>query len=469
MWTRFFSTCFIFLLLVGAATAQEAIRTSELSSVITAIPATPRVISNDPARYWVAAWRQDNSIVSRIIQKDGTLGPIKTLVTGISSSQNNFDLIFLRRTGNYLLAYEATDGLRVQSFSKHFAKQGISIVILKGKNMQPRLLMDEPGTRVFLFWLTGTGGRFFKRIELSESGHPVGPIINAIIAGQGNSFQAFAVANNPTNQIQFAVITQTHPTNGTKLLGIPFRIDGSMVRTEPFVFQNYPSASDVSGTAAFSSDGKGAVVWPAGNQIRYRFLTPEGIPTGTMTFIENVADATSNPSTVYDSKKEMFIQGWTKGSEIYASVNDPRLQAAKLEYDAIASASGKTLNAHTAYDRATGRLIVVWEEQNGNTYKVQATVFSVYIEEFEIEGVVTLRKDYHPPYVINGKKYLRKYHVKSGGKLYKAYITPETEVIGSLPKAGDRIHMEYYPLRKRYRGYAESIRVLPPSTQSSQR
>ena len=214
------------------------------------------------------------------------------------------------------------------------------------------------------------------------------------------------------------------------------------------------------GTAAFSANGKGAVVWHAENQIRYRFLTSEGTPTGNMTFIDNVADATSNPSTVFDSKKEMFIQSWTKGTKIYASVNDPLIESAELEYDAIAYASGTTLNAHTSYDRATGRLISVWEERNGNTFKVHATVFSVYIEEFEIEGVVKLRKDYNPPYVVNGRKYLMKFHVKSEGKLYRAYITPETEVIGAMPRTGDRIHMEYYPLRKRYRGYAESIRVL---------
>jgi hypothetical protein len=461
MWKWFFSTCFIFLLLVATATAQEAIRTSELSSLVTGTATTPRVISNDPARYWVAAWRQENSIISRIISKDGTVGPAKTLVTNISTSQNSFDLIFIRKAGNYLLVYEANDGIRVQSFNKHFGKVGPSTLIQRGASSQPRLLIDEPGARVFLFWLTGAGGRFFKRIELSTSGHPIGPSINILIAGQGNSFPSFAVANNPANQIQFAVITQTHPTNGTKILGVPFRIDGSLVRTEPFIFQQYQSILDVRGTAAFSSNGKGAVVWPNGSQILYRFLTPEGIPTGAVTFIENVADASSNPSTVYDSKKEMFIQAWAKGSEIFASVNDPLLQSAELEYDAIATASGKTLNAHTAYDRATGRLIVVWEEQNGNAYKVQATVFSVYIEEFEIEGTVTLRKDYNPPYVINGKKYLRKFHVKSDGKLYKAYITPETKVIGSMPQAGDRIHMEYYPLRKRYRGYAESIRVIP--------
>ena len=461
MWKLVFSTYSVFLILGFVAEAQEAIRSSVLSTPISNVSATPRVISNDPARYWVAVWRQENSIVSRIVHKDGTLGAIRTLVTGISASPRSFDLIYLRQSGNYLLAYEATDGLRVQPFNKHFGKQGVSTVIQKGvQEAQARFLVDEPAKRVFLFWFTGTGNRFLKRVELSSTGKHVSAIQNILFASQGSSFQAFSLAENPLNEIQFAVITQNNPVSGTKILGFPFRIDGSPVRAEPFNFQQLQSAPGAEGSAAFSSNGKGAVVWPGGNQIRYQFLTSEGIPTGNITFIENVADTTSNPSTVFDSRREFFVQAWTKGREIFASVNDPLLQSAELEYDAIDSASGTALNAHTSYDRATGRLVVVWEEQNGNAYQVHATVFSVYVEEFEIEGVVTLRKDYKPPYVLNGRTYLIKFHVKSDGKLYRAYITPETEVIGPMPKAGDRIHMEYYPLRKRYRGYAESIRVI---------
>ena len=97
MWKWIFSTYFVLLFFDPNAQAQETIRSSALSADISGISTTPRVISNDPARYWVSVWRQQNSIVSRIILKDGTLGSIRPLVTGITTSTRSFDLIYLRQ------------------------------------------------------------------------------------------------------------------------------------------------------------------------------------------------------------------------------------------------------------------------------------------------------------------------------------------------------------------------------------
>jgi hypothetical protein len=50
--------------------------------------------------------------------------------------------------------------------------------------------------------------------------------------------------------------------------------------------------------------------------------------------------------------------------------------------------------------------------------------------------------------------------VRSGGKLYRAYVTPESEIIGVLPKAGNQVRMVYEPFRGKYRGYVEEIEVV---------
>ena len=45
-------------------------------------------------------------------------GAIKTLISGISNSLDNFDFLYDRTTRKYLIAYESTDGLKVQSFNQ---------------------------------------------------------------------------------------------------------------------------------------------------------------------------------------------------------------------------------------------------------------------------------------------------------------------------------------------------------------
>jgi hypothetical protein len=457
MWKRFWSTYFILLLLVVTASAQETIQTSVLSPQVQGTPTTPRVINSHKS--WVAIWRQDNTIVARTVSKDGILGASQTLVTGLSPSARSFDLIFLRSSGNYLLAYEAADGLRVQLFNKKLARQAASNVIQRGvRDSQARFLLDEPSKRLFLFWLTADK-RFLKRVELSATGQISGNIINITTAPQQNSIQAFSLAENPLNEIQFAILTQGNPNNGAKILGAPFRADGSFVQPEPFLLQQVTGSGDFRASAAFASNGTGVAVWYSGTMIQHRFLTSEGTPSGSLSSIENAADPLSNPTTVYDSKKEVFLQAWTKGRTILASAIDLNQKSDEHEFEPMAEAAGNALNAQASYDRASGRSIIVWEEQTGANYKVQATILTVHLEEFIIEGVVTHQKDYDPPYTVNGIAYSKKFHVKSNGKTYRAYLTKYSEIIGPLPKNGDRVIMGFEPFRKRYRGYIESIQI----------
>jgi hypothetical protein len=461
MWKRFLSTSFVLITFITALNAQDSIRTAVLSATFSDIPGTPRVVNNEPGRFWVVAWRQNGapaSIQCRIMRSDGTLGSIKTLVSSPSNSLRSFDLAYLRQTENYLLAYELPDGLYVQSFNKNFVRQGAAIAIQKGVHeTQARFLITSSSKRMFLFWLAA---QQFRRIELAPNGKPLSAIHNLITAQSATTFEAFSVAENPTNGIQYAILNQSAQIGGTKILGIGFHLDATRVNQIPFVLQQSPTKITSNPDVSFSTDGKGLGVWHSGGQIHYRFLSSQGNPSAPAKFFTDTADANSNPVSTFDSKKEVFVEAWTESSGVFASAIDPLYATQEAEFKSIASANGMALNADLSFDRATGKSLLAWEEQTGNTFRVHATLFQIHSEEFAVQGTVVLRKDYKPPIQLNGKKYLYKFHVRSGGKLYRAYVTPESEIIGNLPKAGNQIRMIYEPFRGKYRGYVERIEIV---------
>jgi hypothetical protein len=461
MWKRFLSTCFVLLAFISALNAQDAIKSAVLSGSFSDISGTPRVVNNEPGRFWVVVWRQNGnaqSIQCRIMRSDGTLGSVKTLVSSTSNSVRTFDLVYLRQTGNYLLAYELPDGVYVQSFNKNFVRQGPAIAIQKGVHeTQTRFVISSSSKRIFLFWLTA---QQVRRVELAANGRPSSTIQNLLTTQPGTTFESFSVAENPANGIQYAILNQSVQIAGTKVLGIGFHLDGTRVNQTPFVLQQSATKINSNPDVSFSAEGKGLAVWHSGGQVRYRFLSLPGNPSAPVKFFADTADVNSNPVAAFDSKKEVFVESWTKGQQVFASAIDPVYAAQESEFKSVASANGMALNADLSFDRATGKSLIAWEEQTGNTFRVHATLFQIHSEEFAVQGTVVLRKDYKPPIQLNGKKYLYKFHVRSGGKLYRAYVTPESEIIGNLPKAGNQIHMIYEPFRGKYRGYVEKIEVI---------
>jgi hypothetical protein len=461
MWKRFLSTSFVLITFITALNAQDSIRTAVLSATFSGIPGTPRVVNNEPGRFWAIVWRQNGSppsIQCRIMRSDGTLGSVKTLVTSPSSSLRSFDLAYLRQTGNYLLAYELPDGLYVQSFNKNFVRQGAAIAIQKGVHeTEARFLMTSSSKRMFLFWLAA---QQFRRIELGSSGKPLSTIQNLFSAHNATTFESFSVAENPANGIQYAILNQTEQIGGTKILGIGFHLDATRVNQTPFVLQQSPTKMISNPDVSFSPGGKGLGVWHSGGQVRYRFLSPQGNPSGPVKFFADTADANSHPVSTFDSKKEVFVSGWTKAGQVFASAIDPLYATEEAEFKSIASTNGMALNSDLSFDRATAKSLLAWEEQTGNTFRIRATLFQIHSEEFTVQGTVVLRKDYKPPLQLKGKKYLYKFHVRSGGKLYRAYVTPESEIVGNLPKQGNQVRMIYEPFRGKYRGYVESIEIV---------
>jgi hypothetical protein len=463
MWKRILSTCLFLLILITSLNAQESIRTATLSTVFSDIQGTPRIAINEPGRFWVVVWRQNGlqaAINCRIMRADGTLGSVRTLENSVSSQQGNFDLIYLRQSNNYLLAYELQDGLYVQSFNRNFVRQGTAVPIQKSvHDTQPRFLISSSSKRIFLFWVAGQS-KIIRRVELESNGNYAGSAQNLITAATSTTFESFSVAENPMNGIQFAIMNQAAQNGGTKILEMGFHLDGTGVNQSPFVLQQFATKVMSRPDVSFSQAGQGLSAWHAGGQIRYRFLSSQGNPSAPSKFFANAGDVNSNPVTTFDSKKEVFVEAWTKGAGIFASAIDPLLATEQAEFKSIASANGMAINADLSFDRATGKSIVAWEEQIGNTFRIHATLFQIRGEEFAVQGTVVLRKDYKPPLQLNGKKYLYKFHVKSGANLYRAYVTPESEIVGPLPSVGTEVRMIYEPFRGKYRGYVESIQII---------
>ena len=403
------------------------------------------------------------------MRSDGVLGSIRTLVNAPSLAIRGFDLAYLRQSANYLLAYELQDGLYVQSFNRNFIRQGPAIAIQKGVHeTQPRFLLSSSSKRIFLFWLAGhdvSGNKMIRRVELEPGGRNSGAIQNLIVTPAATTFESFSVAENPKNGIQFAIINQSAQSGGTKILGIGFHLDGTRANQTPFVLQQFATKIISHPDVSFSSAGEGLGVWHAGGQVRYRFLSSQGNPSAPSKTFSNAGDLNSHPVATFDSKKEVFVESWTKGTEVFASAIDPIHATQEIEFKSIASASGMAINADLSFDRATGKSILAWEEQTGNTFRIHATLFQIHGEEFTVQGTVVLRKEYKPPIQLNGKKYLYKFHVRSDDKLYRAYVTPESEIVGSLPKEGNQVRMIYEPFRGKYRGYVERIQVIPNASE----
>lgn len=460
MWKRCLATCFVLFTFITAVNAQDSIRTAVLSTIFSGIPGTPRVVNNEPGRLWVVTWRQNgvpSSINCRIMRSDGTLGSVRTLVSSPSNALRSFDLAHFRPSATYLLAYELQDGLYVQSFNQNFVRQGAAVAIQKGVHeTQPRLVISS-SKRIYLFWLAA---KAIRRIELAPSGRHLSAIQNLITASTDSAFESFSVAENPANGIQYAIINQSAQSGGTNILGIGFHLDGTRVNQTPFVLQQFTTKINSNPDVSFSPSGKGLGVWHAGGEVRYRFLSSQGNPSAPTRVFPDSGDINSNPVTTFDSKKEVFVEAWTKGEGVFASSIDPLYATQESEIKSIASVSGMAVNADLSFDRATGKSVLAWEEQTGNNFRIRATLFQIHSEEFAVEGTVVLRKDYKPPLQLNGKKYLYKFHVRSAGKLYRAYVTPESEIVGALPKAGNQVHMIYEPFRGKYRGYVESIQVV---------
>jgi hypothetical protein len=392
------------------------------------------------------------------VRRDGTPSGLKTLLSG--TRVKAFNLLYTRKTGNYLLAYQTGGMLRVQILSRNLSRLGPSILIQRGvKQARPEFIADRGSNRIFLLWLGGDS-KTIRIQEIGANGHPIGTSIALVKAGTATSFRSFNAAANPKGR--HLIVSNEAIGTSTRIAGYLFDSNSKLVRPSAIVFHQIPATSAGEPVSVFSVESaNGVAAWSAGNQIRYRFLNPQGTFAGRAQTIQNAADASSERIAAYhDLKKEEFVAVWAKGKELLASIIKP-VRSTNIEKPSkIANGEGVAINPSVAYDAAAARALIVWEERASNSLRIRSAVVLVRAEEFAVQGRVVLRKDYDPPFIVNEYKYLAKLHVRSNGKLYRAYVTPETEVVGTLPREGDTIRMIYEPFRSKYRGYVEEIRIL---------
>src|SRR5580765_4558754 len=109
MLRKIFYTACVIIVLASGAVGQETLKTLTLSNVFTDIAGTPRVTRNGSKNLWLVAWRQNPSkIMGRLVQSDGTLGPVKTMVSNVTAFEQNFDISYDSTNFTYLLAFENT-------------------------------------------------------------------------------------------------------------------------------------------------------------------------------------------------------------------------------------------------------------------------------------------------------------------------------------------------------------------------
>src|SRR5262249_15236757 len=135
---------------------------------------TPRIVRNGFLHVWLVVWRQEGKpakIIGRVVQSDGTLGPLKILASKLDSAQQSFDVFYDANKYTYLLAFETAKGLQVQLFNGNLAKVGKTTLIEGGvSNTSPRLPFDSTGNHFFIFWIStkdGTPGKVLNFATLN--------------------------------------------------------------------------------------------------------------------------------------------------------------------------------------------------------------------------------------------------------------------------------------------------------------
>lgn len=405
----FYTACVIFVLASGAA-AQETLKTLTLSNVFTNIAGTPRVTRNGSKNLWLVAWRQNPSkIMGRLVQSDGTLGPVKTMVSNVTAFEQNFDISYDSTNFTYLLAFENAQGLMTQFFDANFVKKG-SPTLIEGSitNSGPRLSYDPNAKKFLIFWLStqdGVPGRILKSRTLDASGKPSADSRVLATAGAGKVWSPGSVTTNPLNENRVVMLLEKSGASGS-LVGFDAKADGALLRPAPSRFQPPTAGLNTVGDASFLDTGTGFGIWSDKASIKYRKINATGSFASGTKSINNVADANSAvTSIVLDSKNNLFFGVWAHANAVQAAgISTNTGDISKQPFQVATSTLSQTRNAATSYDPQTGNVFVVWEDSNepGSTvssanvqFKIRAAIF--FIAQQSTQSNVSIGDNFFSP------------------------------------------------------------------------
>jgi plastocyanin len=410
MLKKIFCTASVIFVLVSAAAAQETLKNLTLSNVFTSIAGTPRVTRNGFKHLWLVAWRQNPSkIMGRLVQSDGTLGPVKTMVSGVTAFEQNFDISYDAINYTYLLAFETAQGLQTQFFDANFVKKG-SPALIEGSisNSSPRLSYDGNGKKFLVFWLgsqDGVSGRVLKSRVLDPSGKPSGDTKILSTAAAGKVWAPGTLSTNQMNGNRMLMLLEKSGTSGS-LVGFNAKADGVLLRPAPSRFQPATTGLATLGDASFVDAGTGFGIWSDKTSIKYRKINATGnFASGTKS-INNVADANSLvTSLVLDSRNNLFVPVWTKGNAVQAAGLATASGAiTKSTFQVATGSLSNTRNAATSYDAQAGNILVVWEDSNqpastvgGSSvqFKVRGAIF--FVAQQSTNGAVSIGDNFYSP------------------------------------------------------------------------
>ncbi len=410
MLKKIFYTASVIFILVSGAIAQETLKTLTLSNVFTNIAGTPRVARNASKNLWLVAWRQNPSkIMGRLVQSDGTLGPVKTMVSNVTAFEQNFDISYDSTNFTYLLAFETAQGLMTQFFDANFVKKGSPTLIEGGvTNSGPRLSYDSNGKKFLIFWLSvqdGIPDRVLKSRTLDPSGKPSIDIRVLATAGAGKVWSPGSVSTNQLNGNRVVMLLEKSGAGGS-LVGFDAKADGALLRPAPSRFQPTTAGLNTVGDSSFLDTGTGFGIWNDKSSIKYRKINATGSFASGTRSINNVADANSAvTSIVLDSRNNLFFGVWTHANSVQAAgISTSTGDITKQPFQVATSSLSQTRNAATSYDPQTGNVFVVWEDSNqpGSTvsganvqFKIRGAIF--FIAQQSTQSNVSIGDDFFSP------------------------------------------------------------------------
>lgn len=470
MWKRFInstSVVFCVLLIAGALSAQDKVRTSPLSSSFTGVSGTPRLATENIRQLWVAAWRQPGAtpvLLARLVGAGTGPSPFHELASGIAGVDHAFDFVFVRETHTFWLAYETPAGLRLQRLTQSLTPAGTAgLLDIAARQGRPHWVFDPARNHLALFWTASDGGSTTLRWSLFT---PAGAVrlnkrflLNAI---PGSTLSLLDAKLNEKNGMMVCLVLRQNPAS-TDLLAVRVNAAGNLLPTVSLA--SYAGNQSLDGSLAFSSrGGQGFAIWAAdARPLQYRLLNPDGsasVPSQELTGEKQTG--ANSVSAYFDVKNNRMIATWTRANEVRLAGFHPQTGAITFPPSNLAqSLSGSALHVQSSYQASESFAMSVWEEFDGTSYRVRSATFQMRTAPFVLVGQVQATKVYQPPVILDGVRYLMKYTVLSGGKTYRAYVTSETEFLGRKPQTRDWARIDFEPFRTRFRGYIEKATVIP--------
>ena len=376
----------LLLLFAEASWAQEVLKTFSVSQRYSNLSGTPRIVRNENQQSWLISWRQQNRILARVIQPNGTAGSQHAVASSVVGSERCFDVAYDPSRNRYALVYQTRDGLQFVFLTVGLKQTGIKQRIAQSAESTSPQVVFAPGSQNFLvIWLedpAGVGQRKMMSAVVDTAGNVSGPQVVAQTEAAFGFADLRAAVNAKNSDILVLVRRvnlDANPGRGA-LVAYVLNPSGLLSRKAPLVLQPESIGFNSSAQMAFTPDGSGFVVWSYGTSLRYRKLSAS---FGFNSSVKNIADAadadSANPSLVYDSVGDQFVAAWTAGGKLESVVWNSSGAIMIPPFEVSRSPGGHSQNPDASLDPQQGNLLTTWEDSSETappvSFQVRASLF----------------------------------------------------------------------------------------------